>query len=274
MKVMSAAAMFACAAVATAQDGTGRDLLFSDPTAELPDVRISESVKYVNEGSSFYYTVELTHKPGMREDQTVDETNDEVRVYLSSSQEVYQQGVAAQDDTADDFVQTLGHVVYRTLGSAMETDAFPTIAGTTAGLTALFESAASESYLDDEMVAQMSDTTKEAIVAAMKNSYDVLEARLDTTHAGLEPWKLQVVDTHNSARSQHCAQNLAWSATLAAAAQAEAASLRERLLVLEESGVSTVEGVQALRTELAEARAAVRSSQVMPWSRHWGTSLS
>jgi hypothetical protein len=91
-----------------AQD-SGRDLLFSDPTANLPDVKISESVKYVNEGSSFYYTVELTHAPGMREDQTIDRTNDEVRIYLSSSQEVYQQGVAAQDATADDFVQTLGH---------------------------------------------------------------------------------------------------------------------------------------------------------------------
>jgi len=95
--------------VAAAQDGTGRDLLFSDPTADLPDVRISESVKYVNEGSSFYYTVELTHAPGMREDQTIDLNNDEVRIYLSSSQEVYQQGKAAQDGTADDFVQTLGH---------------------------------------------------------------------------------------------------------------------------------------------------------------------
>ena len=44
-----------------------------------------------------------------REDQTIDRTNDEVRIYLSSSQEVYQQGMAAQDATADDFVQTLGH---------------------------------------------------------------------------------------------------------------------------------------------------------------------
>ena len=109
MKMMGAAALLACAAVATAQDGTGRDLLFSDPTAELPDVRISESVKYVNEGSSFFYTVQLTHQPGLREDQTTDQTNDEVRIFLSSSQEVYQQGVAAQGDTADDFVQTLGH---------------------------------------------------------------------------------------------------------------------------------------------------------------------
>ena len=76
----------------------------------MPDVKISDSVKYVNEGSSFYYTVELTHVPGMREDQTIDLANDEVRIYLSSSQEVYQQGTAsATATTADDFVQTLGH---------------------------------------------------------------------------------------------------------------------------------------------------------------------
>eukprot|EP01043_Picozoa_sp_COSAG02_P065075 COSAG02_NODE_9708_length_2136_cov_1.568974_1_plen_446_part_01 len=101
--------LIAVVLVACAVADTGRDLLFSDPTANLPDVKISESVKYVNEGSSFYYTVELTHVPGMREDQTVDLANDEVRIYLSSSQEVYQQGVAATDDTVDDFVQTLGH---------------------------------------------------------------------------------------------------------------------------------------------------------------------
>ena len=76
----------------------------------MPDVKISDSVKYVNEGSSFYYTVELTHVPGMREDQTIDLANDEVRIYLSSSQEVYQQGTAsATATTADDFVQKLGH---------------------------------------------------------------------------------------------------------------------------------------------------------------------
>jgi len=110
MRVFQDVALFACAAVAAGQDdGTGRDLLFSDPSTDLPDVKISESVKYVNEGSSFYYTVELTHAPGMREDQTIDLNNDEVRIYLSSSQEVYQQGVAASDATADDFVQTLGH---------------------------------------------------------------------------------------------------------------------------------------------------------------------
>ena len=93
-----------------ARADTGRDLLFSDPTADLPDVKISDSVKYVNEGSSFYYTVELTHQPGLREDNTLDRANDEVRIYLSSSQEVYQQGVAdATQSTAEAFVQTLGH---------------------------------------------------------------------------------------------------------------------------------------------------------------------
>ena len=62
--------------------GTGRDLLFSDPSTDLPDVKISESVKYVNEGSSFYYTVELTHAPGMREDQTIDLNNDEPKTMI------------------------------------------------------------------------------------------------------------------------------------------------------------------------------------------------
>jgi hypothetical protein len=107
MRVLVAATILG---VASAQDDTGRDLLFSDPTADLPDVKISDSVKYVNEGSSFYYTVELTHQPGLREDNTLDRANDEVRIYLSSSQEVYQQGVAhATQSTAEAFVQTLGH---------------------------------------------------------------------------------------------------------------------------------------------------------------------
>eukprot|EP01052_Picozoa_sp_SAG31_P000782 SAG31_NODE_23_length_33717_cov_17.863585_2_plen_402_part_00 len=66
---------------------------------------LSESVKYVTEGSDFTYTVVLTHQPGMREDQTVDLDNDEVRIYLTSSQEVYQQ--TGPDPT--DFSQVLGH---------------------------------------------------------------------------------------------------------------------------------------------------------------------
>jgi hypothetical protein len=96
------------AAIATVGADTGRDLLFSNPQASLPDVVLSESVVYVNEGGSFMYTVKLSHKPGVRQDKTVDLANDEVRIYLTSSQEVYQQGTgtAAGSET---FTSMLGH---------------------------------------------------------------------------------------------------------------------------------------------------------------------
>lgn len=87
-------------------EGTGRDLLFSDPASALPDVFISTSVQHITEGEAFAYTVVLTHPPGMREDETIDLLNDEVRIYLTSSQEVYQQ----DDSTADTpFEQRVGH---------------------------------------------------------------------------------------------------------------------------------------------------------------------
>ena len=72
----------------------------------LPDVHISTSVRHVTEGDAFAYTVVLTHAPGMREDETIDLMNDEVRIYLTSSQEVYQ-----QDDstTSTPFEQRVGH---------------------------------------------------------------------------------------------------------------------------------------------------------------------
>ena len=82
----AAAAALAALPVATA---------FSSPTSELPDVVLSESYVAKAEGTSFSYTVRLTHAPGMREDGTIDLLNDEVRIYLTSSQEVLQ-----QDDVA------------------------------------------------------------------------------------------------------------------------------------------------------------------------------
>ena len=51
--------------------GTSRDLLFSNPGASLPDIYLSESVKFAPEGTDFFYSVVLTHPPGMREDETV-----------------------------------------------------------------------------------------------------------------------------------------------------------------------------------------------------------
>ena len=99
-------ALLALATVAVAD--TGRDLLFSDPSADLPDVVLSDSVVYINEGGSFYYTVKLSHPPGMREDKSVDLLNDEVRIYLTSSQEVYQQGTSDATGSAN-FKQLLGH---------------------------------------------------------------------------------------------------------------------------------------------------------------------
>ena len=59
-----------------ASESTGRDMLFSNPGAELPDVYLSESVVFVEESDATTsnqetYTVVLTHPPGMREDETV-----------------------------------------------------------------------------------------------------------------------------------------------------------------------------------------------------------
>ena len=99
MMLATATALVAALHVAGAQtvndDDTGRELLFSDSMADLPDVIISAdggNHVSVTEGGSFFYTVKLSHKPGVREDNTVDLLNDEVRIYLTSSQEVYQQG--------------------------------------------------------------------------------------------------------------------------------------------------------------------------------------
>ena len=77
----------ACAAATAAVGVHG----FSSPTASLPDVVISESFLSKSEGETFTYTVQLTHPPGEREDGTIDLLNDEVRIYLTSSQEVLQQ---------------------------------------------------------------------------------------------------------------------------------------------------------------------------------------
>eukprot|EP01049_Picozoa_sp_SAG25_P015052 SAG25_NODE_2908_length_1322_cov_1.487326_1_plen_86_part_01 len=83
MACMLAAAIARVSAADADAEGTGRDLLFANAQALLPDVVLSESVVYVNEGGSFMYTVQLSHKPGVREDNTVDLANDEVRIYLT-----------------------------------------------------------------------------------------------------------------------------------------------------------------------------------------------
>ena len=62
---------------------------------------------YLEEGETFGYTVSLTHQPGVREDETVDLQNDEVRIYLTSSQEVYQQDDESSTEVA--FQQRVGH---------------------------------------------------------------------------------------------------------------------------------------------------------------------
>jgi hypothetical protein len=77
--------LFCAVAAAVGVDG------FSSPTVSLPDVVISDSFVAKSEGDSFTYTVVLSHPPGMREDETIDLLNDEVRIYLTSSQEVLQQ---------------------------------------------------------------------------------------------------------------------------------------------------------------------------------------
>ena len=103
-----------CLAADAAED-TGRDLLFTDPTVALPDVYISQSVMYLTEGETFGYTVKLTHQPGVREDETVDLQNDEVRIYLTSSQEVYQQDDESSTDVA--FQQRTGHRTQLTINT-------------------------------------------------------------------------------------------------------------------------------------------------------------
>ena len=70
------AATAAAAALAALPGATA----FSSPTSELPDVVLSESYVAKAEGTSFSYTVRLTHAPGMREDGTIDLLNDEVRI--------------------------------------------------------------------------------------------------------------------------------------------------------------------------------------------------
>jgi len=107
-RAVLASLMLAASATADVDDAdSGRNLLFSDPSQDLPDIMLSESVVYVTEGNYFYYTVSLTHQPGMREDKTIDLTNDEVRIYLTSSQEVYQQDDV--DSSNNNFVQAIGH---------------------------------------------------------------------------------------------------------------------------------------------------------------------
>ena len=104
---------------------SGRDMLWSDPTADLPDVLLSESIVYATEGDAFTYTVVLTHAPGMREDQTIDLLNDEVRIYLTSSQEVYQQNAAG----AAGFQQVDGHRTQL----AIDTDVVQCTGGSSSG---------------------------------------------------------------------------------------------------------------------------------------------
>ena len=65
---------------------------------------------YIAEGETFGYTVQLTHKPGVREDETVDLMNDEVRIYLTSSQEVFQQDDDGSGGSANvEFEQRRNH---------------------------------------------------------------------------------------------------------------------------------------------------------------------
>ena len=114
---------------------SGRDMLWSDPTADLPDVLLSESIVYATEGDAFTYTVVLTHAPGMREDQTIDLLNDEVRIYLTSSQEVYQQNAAG----AAGFVQVDGHRTQL----AIDTDILMCTGGSSSGSEGKWTDAAS-----------------------------------------------------------------------------------------------------------------------------------
>jgi hypothetical protein len=93
-----------CATLVSAQGlMTGSDMLFSNPGAELPDMYISESVLVMQENATdaTLYTVVLTHPPGIREDEIVD--NDEVRICLTSSPEHFQQG-----DTTDEEFEEYG----------------------------------------------------------------------------------------------------------------------------------------------------------------------
>jgi hypothetical protein len=102
-----------CTTLASAQGlMTGRDiLLFSNPGAELaiPNMYISESVFVMQENATnaTLYTVVLTHPPGIREDETID--NGEVCIGLTSSPEHFQ-----QDDTNEENGVFEERLTYRT----------------------------------------------------------------------------------------------------------------------------------------------------------------
>ena len=89
---------------------------------------------YLTEGEQFGYTVVLTHQPGVREDETVDLQNDEVRIYLTSSQEVYQQDDETSSTVA--FQQRTGHRTQLTINTDVKTVTLDTALKVTGSVTA------------------------------------------------------------------------------------------------------------------------------------------
>ena len=54
-----------------ADTGSERRRLWSNPSAPLPDVFVSDTSFFLDEGQSRQYTIALSTAPGMREDTTV-----------------------------------------------------------------------------------------------------------------------------------------------------------------------------------------------------------
>lgn len=69
---------------------TARRQVFTDPSSELPDVYISESVLFAYEGQTLNYTIVLTHQPGVQIDESIDTDADDVTVSITSSMGEYQ----------------------------------------------------------------------------------------------------------------------------------------------------------------------------------------
>ena len=69
--MLGVASVLVAQAQDAAEEASVRRQLFSNPTAPMADVLVSESVIFLSEGQAAEYTIQLTHAPGMREDETV-----------------------------------------------------------------------------------------------------------------------------------------------------------------------------------------------------------
>ena len=111
-------------------------------------------------------------------------------------------------------VENMGHVAYRALAEQLRDEALPALVRGELGLSSLLETAATAGGVFTDL-EDLDARSKAALVGAMQNAYELLESYpVDSAHAGLELWQLEVVDELNLKRSQRCAPNLQWDAAL------------------------------------------------------------